>query len=147
MPQKLLGGGDDAVFDPFERQAQRPFGQSGGLLRRRLFDAAIRQFARDDRFVQRVKANELRAAADRRQQRFRLIGEEDDQRLAERFFERFEQRVLRGRVHKLGLFDDEYSPVVEGGRQISPVDQVLADDRRGQLLGFALLLLEANELA
>src|SRR5260221_10542971 len=50
------------------------------------------------------------------EERFGLIGEEEDEGAAEGFLEGFEEAVLGGGVHQVGLFDDEDLAVAKRGR-------------------------------
>src|SRR5258706_6277911 len=112
---ELLGEGDDAVLDPFQGGAEGTFGEIGGDLGGGGVDVAVVEFFGDQGGFEGVEAYGLGAAADGGEEGFGLIGEEDDERAAERFLEGFEEAVLGGGVHQVGLFDDEDLAVPERG--------------------------------
>src|ERR1051325_4852789 len=111
----MVGGVDDAVLNPFQRQAQRAVGVDDGGFGGGAGDAAFFQLIEDDLGVQGREANELTARADGGEEKAFLIGQKNDECSAGGFFEGFEKRVLGLGVHQFGLLDDEDFAAAEDG--------------------------------
>jgi hypothetical protein len=80
----------------------------------------------------------LTSAANRQQERVRLIGQQDDERPARRLFQRLEHRVLGRRLHQLRFADDEHLALAEHGFSPRLIDEFRSNDVDRQRRPFAL---------
>ena len=63
----------------------------------------------------------LAAAADRRKQSLRFVGNKDEQRLWNRFFKRFEKRIGGRAIHRLGGMDEHDANTVAMGSHVQKI--------------------------